>query len=95
MSRVVRAIREYEPLSRRETGWPLVDERNSVDRRHKVGLQAIQGYQPLSSLRLDEISSERAGEFAAYRRAKGLGHIDGGGCGDEIFCHAGVEGIVA
>ena len=38
---------------------------------YKVGLHAIHGYQPLSSLRLDEISSERAGEFAAYRRAKG------------------------
>jgi integrase len=35
-----------------------------------VGLQAIKGCRPLSSLRLDEISSERAAEFAAHRRAQ-------------------------
>ena len=39
---------------------------------YRVGLRAIKGYRPLASLKLDEITSERATEFGAYRQAQGL-----------------------
>ena len=39
---------------------------------YRVGLRAIRNYRPLASLRLDEITSERAAEFAAYRQSQGL-----------------------
>jgi len=39
---------------------------------YRVGLRVIRNYRPLASLRLDEITSERAAEFAAYRQSQGL-----------------------
>ncbi len=39
---------------------------------YRVGVRAIKGYKPLASLKLDEITSERAAEFAAWRQAQGL-----------------------
>ena len=39
---------------------------------YRVGLRAARNYKPLASLRLDEITSERAAEFAAFRQSKGL-----------------------
>src|ERR1039457_3569258 len=39
---------------------------------YRVGLRAIRNYRSLASLRLDEITSERAAEFAAYRQSQGL-----------------------
>ena len=39
---------------------------------YRVGLRAIRNYRPLAGLRLDEITSERAAEFAAYRQSQGL-----------------------
>jgi integrase len=39
---------------------------------YRVGLRAIKGCRSLASLRLDEITSERATEFGAYRQAQGL-----------------------
>ena len=39
---------------------------------YRVGLRASRNYRPLASLRLDEITSERAAEFAAYRQSQGL-----------------------
>ena len=39
---------------------------------YRVGLRAVRNYRPLASLRLDEITSERAAEFAAYRQSQGL-----------------------
>jgi len=38
---------------------------------YKVGIHAISQYRPLASMRLDEITSETAAEFAAYRQAQG------------------------
>jgi integrase len=38
---------------------------------YKVGIRAIKEYKELASLRLDEITSERASEFAAYRQGEG------------------------
>src|ERR1022692_4465539 len=38
---------------------------------YKVGIRAINEYKQLASLKLDEITSERASEFAAYRQGKG------------------------
>jgi integrase len=38
---------------------------------YKVGIRAINEYRPLASMRLDEITSETAAEFAAYRLAQG------------------------
>jgi integrase len=40
---------------------------------YRVGVRAIKGYRPLAGLRLDEITSENAAEFAAYRRAQNGG----------------------
>jgi len=37
---------------------------------YRVGLQAIKGYRALANLNLDEITSENAAEFGAYRRAQ-------------------------
>jgi len=37
---------------------------------YRVGLRAIKAHRPLSSLRLDEITSENAAEFGAQRRAQ-------------------------
>lgn len=37
---------------------------------YRVGLRAIEGYRPLSNLKLDEITSENAAEFGAHRRAQ-------------------------
>jgi len=37
---------------------------------YRVGLRAIKGYRHLSSLKLDEITSENAAEFGAHRRAQ-------------------------
>ncbi len=39
---------------------------------YRVGLRAIKGCKVLANLKLDEISSERATEFGAYRQAQGL-----------------------
>lgn len=39
---------------------------------YRVGLRAIKSCRSLASLRLDEITSERATEFGAYRQAQGL-----------------------
>jgi len=39
---------------------------------YRVGVRAIKSYKPLATLKLDEISSERAAEFAAWRQAQGL-----------------------
>jgi integrase len=39
---------------------------------YRVGMRAARNYRPLASLRLDEITSERAAEFAAYRQSHGL-----------------------
>ena len=39
---------------------------------YRVGLRAIRNYRSIASLRLDEITSERAAEFAAYRQSQGL-----------------------
>ncbi|PYP91602.1 MAG: hypothetical protein DMG65_07140 [Candidatus Angelobacter sp. Gp1-AA117] len=39
---------------------------------YRVGLRAARNYKPLANLRLDEITGERAAEFAAYRQAQGL-----------------------
>src|SRR2546425_7155368 len=39
---------------------------------YRVGLRAIKGCRSLASLRLDEVTSERATEFGAYRQAQGL-----------------------
>src|SRR5580765_8319569 len=37
-----------------------------------VGLRAAKEYKPLATARLDEITSERAAEFAAHRQSQGL-----------------------
>jgi integrase len=37
-----------------------------------VGVRAMNDYKPLASARLDEITSERTAEFAAYRQSQGL-----------------------
>jgi len=37
---------------------------------YRVGLRAISDYRPLSNLKLDEITSEHAAEFAAHRRGQ-------------------------
>jgi integrase len=39
---------------------------------YRVGLRAIRNHKPLAGLRLDEITSERASEFCAYRQSRGL-----------------------
>jgi integrase len=39
---------------------------------YRVGLRAIKGCRSLASLKLDEVSSERATEFGTYRQAQGL-----------------------
>src|SRR5664280_688468 len=39
---------------------------------YRVGLRAIRSYKPLASLRLDEVTSERAAEFAAHRQSQKL-----------------------
>ena len=39
---------------------------------YRVGLRAARNYRPLASLRLDEVTSERAAEFVAYRQSQGL-----------------------
>jgi hypothetical protein len=38
---------------------------------YKVGIHAIKEYKPLANVTLDEITSEKAAEFAAYRQSKG------------------------
>jgi len=39
---------------------------------YRPGLRAIQRYKPLANLRLNEITSEKAADFAAWRQAAGL-----------------------
>lgn len=39
---------------------------------YRVGLRAIRNHRGIASRRLDEITSERAAEFAAYRQSQGL-----------------------
>jgi integrase len=39
---------------------------------YKVGIRAIKEYKALASLRLDEVTSEKAADFAAYRQSQGL-----------------------
>jgi hypothetical protein len=39
---------------------------------YRPGLRAIQSYKPLANLRLDEITSEKAADFAAWRQSAGL-----------------------
>jgi integrase len=38
---------------------------------YRVGVRAITSYKPLASLKLDEITSENAADFAAHRQAEG------------------------
>ena len=38
---------------------------------YKVGIRAIKEFKPLANLRLDEITSEKTAEFAAYRQSRG------------------------
>jgi integrase len=38
---------------------------------YKVGIRAIRGFREIASLKLDEITSERAAEFCAYRQSQG------------------------
>jgi len=38
---------------------------------YKVGIRAIKEYKELANLKLDEVTSERAAEFGAYRQSKG------------------------
>ena len=40
---------------------------------YRVGLRAIKAHSPLASLRLDEVTSEKAAEFAAHRQSQGKG----------------------
>jgi integrase len=40
---------------------------------YRVGLRAIKAHNPLASLRLDEITSENAAEFASHRQSQGKG----------------------
>jgi len=39
---------------------------------YRPGIRTIQSYKPLSNLRLDEITSERVADFAAWRQSAGL-----------------------
>lgn len=39
---------------------------------YRVGLRAIKAYKPLAEARLDELSGERAADFAAHRQSQGL-----------------------
>jgi integrase len=39
---------------------------------YRVGLRAIKKYRPLATLRLDEVTTEKASEFAGDRQAQGL-----------------------
>jgi len=39
---------------------------------YRPGLRAINKYKPLAILRLDEVTSERASDFAAWRQSQGL-----------------------
>src|ERR1017187_4388900 len=39
---------------------------------YRPGLRTIQGYKPLANLRLNEITSEKAADFAAWRQSAGL-----------------------
>jgi integrase len=39
---------------------------------YRPGLRTISNYKPIASLRLDEITSERASDFAAWRQSQGL-----------------------
>jgi hypothetical protein len=39
---------------------------------YRVGLRAIAGYKPLADSKLDQITSETASDFAAYRLRRGL-----------------------
>jgi integrase len=39
---------------------------------YRVGLRAIKAYKPLADTRLNEITSEKAADFAAYRQVDGL-----------------------
>jgi len=39
---------------------------------YRVGTRAIKTYRPIASLRLDEVTSEKAMEFAGHRQAQGL-----------------------
>jgi integrase len=39
---------------------------------YKVGIRAIKLYKPLANLRLNEVTSEKATDFAAYRQGQGL-----------------------
>lgn len=39
---------------------------------YRPGLRAIQRHKPLASLKLDEVTSERAADFAAWRQSQGL-----------------------
>lgn len=39
---------------------------------YRVGLLAIKNYNPLASMKLDEITSETVADFAAYRQSSGL-----------------------
>jgi len=39
---------------------------------YKVGIRAIKNYKTLANLSLDQVTSEKAAEFAAYRQSQGL-----------------------
>src|SRR5207244_3258351 len=39
---------------------------------YRPGIRTIQSYKPLSNLRLNEITSEKAADFAAWRQSAGL-----------------------
>src|SRR6266700_1525035 len=39
---------------------------------YRPGIRTIQAYKPLANLRLNEITSEKAADFAAWRQSAGL-----------------------
>ena len=39
---------------------------------YRVGVRTIKNYKPLANLRLDEVTSEKAADFSAWRQAQGL-----------------------
>jgi integrase len=54
----------FEPWARANTAWKTWRD------FYRVGVQAIRGYKALANLKLDEVTSEKAADFAADRRAQ-------------------------
>jgi integrase len=65
-----------EFISKRFEPWARATfEKNSFKTwrdYYKVGIRAILSYRPLAESQLDEITSETAADFAAYRQSQGL-----------------------